>query len=571
MCARPGRGHGRRRRRLWVWCARVSARRWISPQIRAMAELRLFGRSAAPGMADGVVTVLGAVKRPKREAGTPAQEALVLKEALVQALAEIETLVRRAVGDASDMLAFQAAMLSDDELARPAFESVSSGESASAAWETTMAVEISGYRAAEDDHFSARAADLEDIRDRVLGPLAPAAHGAPIPSGSVVVAADLPLSRFLGIDWEKGGAIVLTDGSPTSHVAMLARARRVPMVVGLGAAADWMAGREALVDAVSGEVVLDPTEDTRTAFAARAGGAEVAAAAAAAFRQRPAVTKDGTAISVNLNAASAEELEGIDPAICDGVGLVRTELMFYGPGGPPDEDAQYEAYRRILAWARGRPVTIRTLDAGGDKPIEGVTMSGESNPFLGVRGIRLSLRHPALFQTQLRALARAAAHGDLRVMLPMVTVPAELEAAQTLLDEALTSLARDGIAAVRPKLGIMIEVPAAAIAVDQFDADFFSIGSNDLTQYVTAAGRDIGAVADLADPLNPAVLRLIASVARHGRESGCGVSLCGDAGGEPRVIGALLHAGLRSLSVAPGSVAAAKQAIAAADLGEATP
>jgi phosphoenolpyruvate-protein phosphotransferase (PTS system enzyme I) len=501
-----------------------------------MAELRLFGRSAAPGMADGVVTVLGAVKRRQREAGTPAQEALALKDAIAQALAEVETLARAATGDASDMLAFQAAMLSDDELARPAFESVSAGRSASVAWEAAMADEIGGYREAEDAYFSARAADLEDIRDRVLGHLAPAADGAPIPGGSVVVAADLPLSRFLGIDWAQGGAIVLTEGSPTSHVAMLARARRVPMIVGLGAAAHSMAGREALVDAASGEVVLDPTEDTRTAFAARAGRAEVAAATAAAFRHRPAVTKDGTAISVNLNAASAEELEGIDPAICDGIGLVRTELLFYGPGGPPDEDAQYEAYRRILGWAQGRPVTIRTLDAGGDKPIEGVTISGESNPFLGVRGIRLSLRHPALFQTQLRALSRAAAHGDLRVMLPMVTVPAEL-----------------------------------AIAVDLFDADFFSIGSNDLTQYVTAAGRDIGAVADLADPLNPAVMRLIASVARHGRESGRGVSLCGDAGGEPRAIGALLRAGLRSLSVAPQSVAAAKQAIAAVDLREATP
>ena len=522
-------------------------------------------------MADGVVTVLGAVKRPKREAGPPAQEALALKDALAQALAEIEALATRATGDASDMLAFQAAMLSDEELSRPAFESVSAGESASAAWDAAMADEISGYRGGENHYFSARAADLEDIRDRVLGHLAPSTDGAPIPGGSVVVAADLPLSRFLGIDWAPGGAIVLTEGSPTSHVAMLARARRVPMVVGLAAAADSMAGREALVDAASGEVVLDPTDDTRSAFAARAGRAAAVAAAAAAFRQRPAVTKDGTAISVNLNAASADELDGIDPAICDGIGLVRTELMFYGPGGLPDEDAQYEAYRRILAWALGRPVTIRTLDAGGDKPIEGVTMSGESNPFLGVRGIRLSLRHPVLFQTQLRALARGAVQGDLRVMLPMVTVPEELEAARALLDEALTSLARDRIPAARPKLGIMIEVPAAAIGVDLFDADFFSIGSNDLTQYVTAAGRDIGAVADLADPLNPAVMRLIASVAQHGRESGRGVSLCGDAGGEPRVIGALLRAGLRSLSVAPQSVAAAKQAIAAVDLREATP
>ena len=180
-----------------------------------------------------------------------------------------------------------------------------------------------------------------------------------------MVAADLPLSRFLGIDWAQGGAIVLTEGSPTSHVAMLARARRVPMVVGLGTAADWMAGREVLVDAASGEVVLDPTEETRTAFAARAGRAEVAAAATAAFLQRPAVTKDGTTISVNLNAASADELERIDPAICDGIGLVRTELMFYGRGGPPDEDAQFEAYRRILAWAQGRPVTIRTSGRRG--------------------------------------------------------------------------------------------------------------------------------------------------------------------------------------------------------------
>ena len=284
-----------------------------------------------------------------------------------------------------------------------------------------MAVEISGYRAAEDAHFSARAADLEDIRDRVLGHLAPAADGAPIPSGSVVVAADLPLSRFLGIDWEKGGAIVLTEGSPTSHVAMLARARRVPMVVGLGAAADSMAGREALVDAASGEVVLDPTEDTRTAFAARAGRAEVAAAAAAAFRQRPAVTKDGTAISVNLNAASADELEGIDPAICDGVGLVRTELMFYGPGGPPDEDAQYEAYRRIVAWAAGpschhtdsgrrRRQTNRRRDRGRRKqsvprrsgdPIVVAPSRSVPNP-ASRSGARGGARRPA----------RHAAHGD---------------------------------------------------------------------------------------------------------------------------------------------------------------
>jgi phosphotransferase system enzyme I (PtsI) len=343
------------------------------------------------------------------------------------------------------------------------------------------------------------------------------------------------------------------------------------MVVGLVGAANAMAGREALVDAATGEVVLDPTEATQVVFAARADREKAANAVSAAFRLGPAVTKDGTRIALNLNASSADELEGLDPAICDGIGLVRTEILFHGPGALPDEDAQYQAYRRIVAWADGRPVTIRTLDAGGDKPIRGVTVDGESNPFLGLRGIRLSLRHPALFRVQLRALARAAAHGDLRIMLPMVTVPAELEAGRKLLGEALASLAHDNRPTGRPKLGIMIEVPAAAIAIDQFDADFFSIGSNDLTQYVTATGRDIGTVAHLADPLNPAVLRLIASVARYGRETGREVSLCGDAGGDARAIGALLRAGLRSLSVAPASVGAAKQAIAAIDLRDDAP
>jgi phosphotransferase system enzyme I (PtsI) len=537
-----------------------------------MAELRLFGRSAAPGVAKGVVAVLDAARRPRREAaGTQAEEALALQQALSQALTEVEALAGKATGEAADMLGFQVAMLSDEELIRPALDGVEAGESAAAAWEAAMEVEIAGYRDAGDDHFSARTADLEDIRDRVLGHLEPGAAGAVIPDGAVLVAADLPISRFLAIDWARGGAILLTRGSPTSHVAMLARARGVPMVVGLEGATDAIAGRPALVDAATGEVVLDPTEATQAVFAAKADRERTASAASAAFRIHPAVTKDGTRIALNLNASSADELEGLDPAICDGIGLVRTEFLFHGPAGLPDEDAQYQAYRRIVAWSDGRPVTFRTLDAGGDKPIRGVTEDDESNPFLGLRGIRLSLRHPALFRIQLRALARAAAHGDLRVLLPMVTVPAELEAGRQLLEEALASLAHDNLPAGRPKLGIMIEVPAAAIAVDQFDADFFSIGSNDLTQYVTAAGRDIGTVADLADPLNPAVLRLIASVARHGRETGREVSLCGDAGGDPRLIGALLGAGLRSLSVAPASVGTVKEAIAAIDLRDASP
>jgi phosphotransferase system enzyme I (PtsI) len=269
---------------------------------------------------------------------------------------------------------------------------------------------------------------------------------------------------------------------------------------------------------------------------------------------------------MHLNIVGAEELARLDREICDGIGLFRTEFLFHGGGGPPDEDAQYAVYRAVAEWACARPVTIRTLDAGGDKPIAGVTEAGESNPFLGLRGLRLSLRHPDLFRVQLRALLRAARHGTVRIMLPMVTVPEELEAARALMEAEIAAFAKSGDPVPRPPLGIMVEVPAAAIAIDRFDAAFFSIGSNDLTQYVTAAGRDMASVADLADPCNPAVLRLIASVAEHGRRIGREVSLCGDAGGDPAVVPALLACGLRSLSVSPGLLAGAKRAVAGVDL-----
>jgi phosphotransferase system enzyme I (PtsI) len=531
----------------------------------------MFGRSAAPGLAQGIVAVLDAEPRMRHVAGTPAEEAQALQLALSKALTELEAVAEQADVDVADMLEFQVAMLSDDELARPALAAIAAGAPAETAWTDAMAAEIEGYRSAPDEYFAARTADLEDIRNHVLAHLAPRAVRVAIPDGAVVVASDLPLSRFLAIDWMRGGAIVLTHGSPSSHVAMLARARGVPMVVGLGGPADALAGHEALVDAAAGEVVLDPGDAARAAFATRRRTEAAASAAMVAWRYRPAVTADGTRIAMHLNISDPAEIDELDPAICDGIGLVRTELLFHGIGGLPDEQAQYEVYRRIAVWADGRPVTIRTLDAGGDKPIPGVTMDGESNPFLGLRGIRLSLRHPDLFRTQLRALARAAIHGAVRIMLPMITVPAELEAARRMLDEVVACLDQDAIPARRPMLGIMVEVPAAAIAVDQFDAEFFSIGSNDLTQYVTAAGRDISTVADLADPLNPAVLRLIASVARHGREVGRDVSLCGDAGGEPRVLAHLLQAGLRSLSVAPAALERAKQAIAGTDLGHTPP
>jgi phosphoenolpyruvate-protein phosphotransferase (PTS system enzyme I) len=240
---------------------------------------------------------------------------------------------------------------------------------------------------------------------------------------------------------------------------------------------------------------------------------------------------------------------------------VRTEFLFQQQGALPDEAVQYRVYREILDWAGARPVTIRTLDAGGDKPIPGVTIDGEANPFLGVRGLRLSLRRRGLFKTQLRALARAGSSGHLKVMLPMVTTPAELREARVLLDEVLAELASEGLPARRPALGIMVEVPAAALAIGRFDADFYSIGSNDLVQYLTACDRGNGELVALADPLNPAVLELIERTVAHGRRMRVPVSLCGDMAADPRCVPALLDCGLEELSVAPPALGLLKAAI----------
>ena len=223
---------------------------------------------------------------------------------------------------------------------------------------------------------------------------------------------------------------------------------------------------------------------------------------------------------------------------------MRTEFLFKDGKPLPDEEQQYAAYRILLEWAGEKPVTIRTLDLGGDKPVRGLTSEREKNPFLGVRGIRLTLVRSNVFRTQLRALARAAVHGNLKVMLPMVTIAEEIRQAGLLLDDVMRELKAEGIACARPPLGITVEVPAVAIAPELYDeAAFFSIGSNDLTQYVMAAARDEPGVSYLNDPTHPAILKLIASVVEFGRHRNISVSLCGDMASDPRHLRPLLRTG----------------------------
>ncbi|MEZ5668768.1 MAG: phosphoenolpyruvate--protein phosphotransferase [Alphaproteobacteria bacterium] len=532
------------------------------------AELVLVGTPAAPGLAHGVVHILSG-RRPLYASLGVEGDREALTDAIATASAGLGALIAEADDDdAAGMLTFQLAMLEDETLTEPAFAGIAGGAAADQAWVAALAELIADFAASDDANFAARAADLIDLRDRVLDALCGPAGGLDdLPAGAILVSDDLTPSRFLEVDWSRAAGMALRAGSRASHVAILARGRGIPMVVGLGDAITVNAGgADAWLDADQGRLIVRPAAETRATLARRHSDATQAQLVADSFRDLPAVTRGGRAVTVYVNLDDPDRAPGLQPVSCDGVGLARSEFLFERPdGGLPDEAQQFAAYAKLLRWADGRPVTIRTLDAGGDKPIAGLTDDREANPFLGLRGLRLSLARPDVFAVQARALLRAATVGRLKVMLPMVTAPHEIAAARAVFFDELGALNRSGTPAAMPALGMMVEVPAAALAIADFDVDFYSIGTNDLIQYVCAVGRDNDRVAALYDPTHPAVLRCLAMVAAHGARVGREVSLCGDMASDPAHTRALLECGIHVLSVTPAAIARVKQAVAALD------
>ena len=536
-----------------------------------MAERILRGRPASPGLAIGplvrlpkVMLSLGPGQGGHPLAGgdiDPAGEAAQLQTALDRAHAELEALIAGADEIGAEILEFQLELLDDPALTGEAKARIADGSSALWAWHDVLRRQIMSYEDAEDEYFRARASDLQDVEIRVrralggtqdrVGPLLP---------GAVVLDDDLTPSGFLSLDWTVLGGIALERGSPSAHVAMLARARGVPMATNLGEVPET---GEAVLDAEEGLLVVRPEAATRARYLGRLDQRRREAAEATALITRPAVTAGGERVEVMLNvddpAAVGDDILGA----ADGVGLFRTEFLFIGRDRLPDESEQLQTYARLLDRLHGKPCIVRTLDIGGDKPLPGLALPAEANPFLGLRGLRLCLERTELFRPQVRALLQAAVHRPLKVMLPMVATAEEYGEACAFFAACLAELEREGRQAAMPPLGIMVETPAAALTIDLIPAEFFSIGSNDLTQYVMAASRDgEGRVGALNDPLQPAVLRLIGQVARHGEAVGVPVSLCGDMASDPKGVAALLGLGLRRLSVAPAALGRVKQAIA---------
>jgi phosphoenolpyruvate-protein phosphotransferase (PTS system enzyme I) len=519
---------------------------------------RIEARSAAPGVALGPLLRLAAANPEARQSRSMTGERESLADALEASKLDLAALASKVKDeDAEAILAFQIALLEDENLTAPAFALVSDGEGADRAWIAAIDPEIATYDQADDSYFRARASDLRDLRDRVLRRLAGQVDQA-VPPGVIVAADDMPPSVFLATDWHNGG-LVLRRGSPSGHVAILARSRGVPMLVGVDV--DQIeSGVDAVLDGDAGALIIDPAPHLKADYDRRIAEQSKLRAELSTFAG-PVLTASGKRIQLMINVTGLSELEHLDPSKVDGIGLMRTEFLFQSREQLPTEEEQYQVYRKMAEWAAGKPVTIRTLDAGGDKPIPGLTVSGDLNPFLGLRGVRLSLRRLDVFRLQLRALARAAVEANLKVMIPMVTVPAELDRCRELLAEVVDELRDEGIDARSPPLGMMVEVPAAALTVEDFNADFFSIGSNDLIQYVAAASRDEPQLTELARP-SRAIFGLIGHVVDHATRSGREASLCGDLAGEPAQVAALLDQGLRILSVTPGALGPVRAAIA---------
>src|SRR5262249_4143810 len=421
----------------------------------------------------------------------------------------------------------------------------------------------SAYRALDDEYMQARAEDLTGVVRQVVAALT--GGGAPTVSGrGRVVARDLTPADTASLDRTLALGIATAVGSPTSHSAILARSLGIPAAVGLGdALLDVSEGTELLLDGDAGTVEVEPAEELLAEDEERAAEHERSAHRARAAAAEPALTRDGRRIEVVANIGSPEDVQAAVENGAEGVGLLRTEFLFLDRDSMPNEEEQYATYTRIAERLGGRPLILRTLDVGADKPLPYLPQRPESNPFLGVRGIRLALEPPELLETQLRAALRTAAHHPLRVMFPMVTTLDEYRRARAVLDEVRAGLP----APVELEVGVMIEVPAAALAAEQFapEVDFFSLGTNDLTQYTMAAERGNAAVAALADGLHPAVLRLIRTVAEAATGEGKWAGVCGELASDSEAAPVLVGLGIAELSANAPAIPAVKQAVGEVD------
>jgi phosphotransferase system enzyme I (PtsI) len=539
-------------------------------------ERTLVGSPASPGIVVGPVHLLRWEVPEVRNAivaddGIPAEieRFRAAVEKARERLAHVRDRVAASAGvEEAAIFDVQRSMLEDAELLKAVETLVRQNLTAEKAFDLVMLEWRQHFARHAQAMVRERVGDLTDVHIRVLTVLMELPDHDPVElpkgAGAIIVTHDLTPSLTVQLDREAIAAIATDAGTRTSHVAILARSLGLPAVVGLRDATEKVKSGEIVVlDGSSGQLLLQPTQAEIDAYRRRAlrearDEAELLREAAA-----EALTEDGERVTLRANVDLPEEAEHAASSGAEGVGLMRTEFLVVGRATMPDEEEQYRAYARVVSAFGGRPVVIRTFDIGGDKlPVGGFPT--EANPFLGWRAIRMCLDQPELFKVQLRALLRAALHGDVRLMLPLIVSVQEVRDARALLQEAMLELAARGVPhATSLPLGVMVETPAAAVAVDTLvgDVAFLSVGTNDLVQYTLAVDRGNANLAARYTPLHPAVLRLIRRTVEVGSAHALDVSVCGEMASQPLMAFALIGLGVRTLSVAPRSVPLVKRIV----------
>jgi len=539
----------------------------------ALPENSIQGIPGAPGIVIGPIYHLKHTEIKVEETfESESAEKNQLQAAIEKAKGQLTRLhaqmLAQGVGSEAAIFDVHMELLDDVELLDAVLAKINQRQSAALAWQSTIDARAKVVAGLDDPLLAARAADLHDVGYRVLRILAGAdGENSVFPDHPVVVVADdLSPSDTASLDRDKVLGFCTASGGPTSHTAIIARALSLPAVVSAGervlALDDDIT---VILNGDSGWITLKPGDDEIAKAKAMQQAGQETRLEAQRVSGEPAITIDGHRVEIAANIGGAAEAREALISGAEGVGLLRTEFLFLERTNPPLEDEQFAVYRDIAQAMQGAPVIVRTLDVGGDKPLPYIKMPEEINPFLGVRGIRLCLARPELLREQLRAVLRAAQQGTLRIMFPMVSDLSELLAARALADEICTELDVPSV-----EMGIMIEVPSAALMADVFaeHVDFFSIGTNDLTQYTLAMDRMHPQLAGKSDGLHPAILRLIDATVKAAHDAGKWVGVCGELGADPQAVPILVGLGVDELSVTVPAVPTVKAQVRALDYSE---
>jgi len=552
----------------------------VSAKIDIPQDTFLVGIGSSPGIAIGESFLLhrdriNVVPR-SIDAEDVAAEVESFNKAIVTAKAQLqeikEGVVDRRLVDHLYIIDTHMLILDDEMLTKGTVKLIEDELiDAEAALHKTIARFKTVFSTIEDEYLRERLSDVESVGDRVMCVLAGEARQslADIEQMVVIIAHDLSPADTLQIDRDKIIGFVTDVGGRTSHTSILARSLGVPAVVGLETATALVPGGvPVIMDGTNGTLILNPSETTFREYLRKKQDYEYREKELLSYKELPSVTRDGFRVSLQSNIELPLEIPLALRQGSEGVGLMRSEFLFMGREEPPGEEEQYQTYREVVDRMGSHPVTIRTLDVGGDKFVPEINLADEMNPAMGLRGIRFSLNEQQLFNSQLRAILRASANGPVRIMFPMITGVAELRRCHDRVEQAKQELRSEGVHFDEEiKVGIMIETPSAALVADQLarECDFFSIGTNDLIQYCLAVDRANEHIAYLYEPLHPAILRALSMICKAGVEQGITVSMCGEMAGDPLYTLILLGLGISELSMNPAGIPRVKRILRKVD------